>query len=667
MSVKLNTPPAPGSPRRPQDSQTPQSPAKAESANPLARLGQGLQRVAQQAEAHVQSRVDAFEARLPSLPRPAAAAGAKPWEGITLTGKPLQIPLDKLLSVDLGQVRKILERVVPQKIRNDEAQQLVGQTKDFRDTLSQVRSLSTELQLVPPSHPRHAEVKAALAKAENALQAQSGYTRATAPKPGALWVDPQFMGPELPGGKLSAAKLPTGTPVTKPPEPLDFLFGRGPGAAAKAQAYQQSVAARRGELGMPVQDGKPIGVHMSLEGGGGKGKRYAAMLAEMQELGVVPVSLSGTSAGSIAAAFAATGASAKQIEDVAKDPRLQSFYDLDLDMKDGGLLNGKAAYDMFDQKLRELTGIKDRPVTFADLKVPLQLVAAKTYDSAAANGFPTAKDRTFVFSQETTPDTPVALAMRASMAIPGVFEPVQMVDPTTGRSMHLVDGGTLDNLPMGYGKHGLPQLGAALVERDSNHPSNGLARPKALPTGQLDATNVLWNAVNGYTFLKDNATSAADFRDRTAPGPNQFMLSLPTWNLDNPTQGNSTLGFGYDAKVDPTLDKQTRQVTQDFLKGFMDDLRVPGARGTNVTTAIPKNLHFAEQVSVRGQRYDVAYTGGDTLRAVNTATGKQMELKLGQQKIESMYLDHLAFGDLNAQLAHALSDPRSVKPSWLPF
>jgi NTE family protein len=666
MSVKLNTPPAPGSPRRSQDSQAPQSAPKAESTGPLARLGQGLQRVAQQAEAHVQSRVDAFEARLPSLPRPAAAS-AKPWEGITLTGKPLQIPLDKLLSVDLGQVRKILERVVPQKIRNDEAQQVVDQTKGFRDTLSQVRSLATELQLLPPSHPRHAEVKASLAKAEASLQAQSGYTRATAPKPGALWVDPQFMAKELPGGTLSAAKLPTGTPVTKPPEPLDFLFGRGPGAAPKAQAYQQAVAARRSELGMPVQDGKPIGVHMSLEGGGGKGKRYAAMLAEMQELGVVPVSLSGTSAGSIAAAFAATGASAKQIEDVAKDPRLQSFYDLDLDMKDGGLLNGKAAYDMFDQKLRELTGIKDRPVTFADLKVPLQLVAAKTYDSAAANGFPTAKDRTFVFSQETTPDTPVALAMRASMAIPGVFEPVQMVDPTTGRSMHLVDGGTLDNLPMGYGKHGLPQIGAALVERDSNHPSNGLARPKALPTGQLDSTNVLWNAVNGYTFLKDNATSAADFRDRTAPGPNQFMLSLPTWNLDNPTQGNSTLGFGYDAKVDPTLDKQTRQVTQDFLKGFMDDLRVPGARGTNVTTSIPKNLHFAEQVSVRGQRYDVSYAGGDTLRAVNTSTGKPMELKLGQQKIESMYLDHLAFGDLNAQLAHALSDPRSVKPSWLPF
>jgi NTE family protein len=416
-----------------------------------------------------------------------------------------------------------------------------------------------------------------------------------------------------------------------------------------------------------VQDGKPIAVHMSLEGGGGKGKRYAAMISEMRELGVVPVSLSGTSAGSIAAAFAATGATPDQIDAIAKDPRLQKLYDFDLDMKDGGLLNGNAAYELFDQKLRELTGIKDRPVTFADLKVPLQLVAAKAYDSASPNGFPTNKDRIFVFSQETTPDTPVALAMRASMAIPGIFEPVQMVDPTTGRSVHLTDGGSLDNLPMGYGKHNLPQIGAALVGPDANHPSNANGRPKQLPTGQLDSTNVLWSAVNGYTFLKDNATNAADFRDRTSPGPDQFMLSLPTWNLENPKQGNSTLGFGYDPKVDPILDQQTRQVTRDFLKNFMDDMRVPGSRGTNVTTDIPKDLRFQEQVTVNGQRYQVSYNGGDNLVAVNAATGKQMDLKLGQKKIEAMYLDHLAYGDLRAQLAHALSNPRSVKPDWLPF
>jgi NTE family protein len=666
MSVKLNPPPV-GPPRRtPQDTPTSNTAQKSESSNPLARLGQSLQHLAQQADKTLHNVVDTFEAHLPSLPHP-SAVGTKPWEGITLTGTPLQIPLDKLLSVDLGQVRKVLERVVPQKIRDDEAKQFVGQTQNFRDTLSKVRSLGLELDMLPPNSPRYAEVKAALGKAEGELSSKYGYTRSTAPKPGAMWVDPQFMAKNLPGGQMSASKLATGTPVTKPPEPLDFLFGGKADGAAQSQAYQKAVAARRAELGMPIQDGKPIGVHMSLEGGGGKGKRYAAMLSEMRQLGVVPTSLTGTSAGSIAAAFAATGATPEQIDATAKDPRLNQLYDIDLDFKDGGLLNGQAAYDLFDSKLRELTGIKDRPVTFADLKVPLQLVAAKAYDSAQPNGFPTTKDRIFVFSQETTPDTPVALAMRASMAIPGVFEPVQMVDPTTGRSMHLTDGGSLDNLPMGYAKNNLPQIGAALLSPDSNHPSNGVGTAKPLPTGQLDTTNVLWSAVNGYTFLKDNATSAADFRDRTSPGPNQFMISLPTWNLQNPKESDSTLGFGYDAKVDPTLDQQTREVTRGFLKNFLDDMRVPGSRGTNVTTDIPKNLRFNEQVTMNGQNYSVSYNGGDNLVAVNTSTGKKSDLKLGQKKIEAMYLDNMAFGDLKAQLAYALTNPKSVKPDWFPF
>ena len=155
MSVKLN-PPAPGSPRR--TSQETQAPS-----NPLARLGQGLQGIGQQVDKHVDRLAETFEAELAGRP---SIAGAKPWEGITLTGKPLQIPLDKLLDVDLGHVRKILERVVPQKIRDDEARQLIGQTQDFRETLSKVRSLATELELVPPTHPRHNEVKAGVACAE---------------------------------------------------------------------------------------------------------------------------------------------------------------------------------------------------------------------------------------------------------------------------------------------------------------------------------------------------------------------------------------------------------------------------------------------------------------------------------------------------------------------
>ncbi|NVJ21426.1 patatin-like phospholipase family protein [Myxococcus sp. AM011] len=664
MSIK--TPPSSTPSAAPRRAPEPVQPQKAEAPKPnlLERMGQGLQNVARAAN----QVVDRFEAKLPDLSKlglpQLAGTGGKPWEGITLTGKPLQIPLNKLLDVDLGDLRKVLERVLPPKIDDKQGKQLVEQTQQFRDTLGQVRSLSAQLDMLPSTHPRYAQVKAALEKAEGALTQQTGYTRTTAPRPGSLWLDPQFLAKELPNGQVHASRFPTGTPVTKPPAALDIVAG---GDAKKAAEYTASVAQNRAEAGMPVQGGEPMGVHLSLEGGGGKGKRYAAMLTEMREMGVVPVSLTGTSAGSIAAAFAATGATPKQVEDVAKDPRLGKLYDLDLDMNDGGLLNGQAAYDLFDQKLRELTGITDRPVTFADLKIPLQLVAAKAYDSAVPNGgFKSAQDRIFVFSQETTPDTPVALAMRASMAIPGVFEPVQLVDPVTGRQMHLVDGGTLDNLPMGYNKNDLPQIGASLQTRGGTHPSNGTAQPKPLPTGQLDTDDVVWNGFNGLALLKDNATEAQDWRDKAKPGANQFMLSVPTWNLDNPKQSNSVLGFGYDNKVDPILDGQTREVTRDFLREFMDDMKVPGSRGTNMVTQVPKDLKFSEPVEIWGEKFQVTYNGGDTVVAT-AANGKRHEVKLGQKQIESIWLDGQAFNDFGAQLSHTLSDVRSVRPSWFPF
>ncbi len=660
--------------RRQPDTLAPSKPAT--SSSPLEKLGQTLQSAAKNVTTHANRLVDTFEAKLPNLGRP---AGARPWEGITLNGKPLRIPLDALKKVSLADVRKVLEHVIPPKIRDEEGKKLVAQTKDFRETLSKVRTLGLELDMMSPSNPRRAELRKELDAAEGKLKADSGYTRATAPKPGALWIDPQFAAKELPGGKLHASRFPTGTPVTKPPAPMDFLFGKGPRELTLGEGpstrtvttpaeYKAAVAARRAELGMPVKDGEPQTVHLSLQGGGGKGKRYGAMLAEMYDLGVVPTSLSGTSAGSIAAAFAATGAGPKEIQALARDPRLSKLYDPDLDMKDGGILNGQKAFDLVDQELRRLTGITDRPVTFADLKVPLQILAAKAHDSGAGpEGMTTAKDRIFVFSQETTPDTPVALAVRASMAIPGVFEPVQVVDPTTGRQMHLTDGGALDNLPMGYNKNGLPAIGASLYSRATGHPADHKDTTKPLPGGNLDTTNVLWSALNGYTMLKDSASDFNDYMDRTQPKSNQFMLTLPTWDLNDPSKGNSTLMFGYDPKVDPALDGQSRQVTRDFLRNFLDDLRVPGSKGTNFTAQVPANLRFDMPVEAKGKQYQVSYAGGDNLLVTPKDGGKPLTLAVGKQRIEAMYLDHQAFGDLSSQLAYTLTNPKASKPSWLPF
>ena len=241
--------------------------------------------------------------------------------------------------------------------------------------------------------------------------------------------------------------------------------------------------------------------------------------------------------------------------------------------------------------LREITGIKDRPVTFADLKIPLQILSTKMYDSDSHDPMTTVDSRKFVFSQETTPNTPVALAVRASASIPGVFDPVQMVDPMTGRQLMLTDGGVIDNLPMGLGHSKLPVVGVSLEEEDQNHPKDGTntASPKPLPSGNIDVGNIFVNAYYGKKMNDDAAGGADDFRDRSQPKPGQFMFGVPTWNLDDPTQGDSTLKFGYDPKLDPILDRQNTQTTRSFLRNYLDDMARPGASGTNAYTNVPAN------------------------------------------------------------------------------
>jgi len=333
-------------------------------------------------------------------------------------------------------------------------------TNDFRTQLSQARDLRSQLDKLPADDPKRKDLETKLADADGTLKQSTGYTSETAPKPGTQFIDPRLQR----GATPNAKDFPVGKPVTEPAKPNDVLFGggktptiTGPDGKERTfktpEEYSKFVADNRAAAGMPKKDGDPIGVHLTMMGGGGQGKRYMAALNEMLSQGVVPTSASGTSAGSIGAAMIAAGGDPKKVADFMLDPNLQRN------------MNDANAYNTLDQKLRELTGIKDRPVTFADLKMPLQIVATKYSDTQPEPGkgdLTQVDNRRFVFSQENTPNTPVALAVRASMAIPSYYDPVRMVDPTTGREVHLYDGGILDNLPTDTAPKGQPMVGLSL-------------------------------------------------------------------------------------------------------------------------------------------------------------------------------------------------------------
>jgi NTE family protein len=554
---------------------------------------------------------------------------------------------------------------------DDSRGKLIDATKDLRAKAGAVRSLQDQLGKLDPKDPKYAQVKAQLDQASAALKSGYGYDAKNLPAPGSLWVDPEFLGKELPNDQVSASKFPVGKPVLTPPDPETALFGSRQGQpyrmtnelgeASRAMPpktmaqYERSVSDHRAALGIPVLDGKPIGVQMNFEGGGGKGKRYSAAMQEMASLGIVPTSVAGTSAGSIAAALVAAGADPVEMQRFVTDPALSHLLDIHVD--GAGIASGKAAFDLINQELAKLTGITDRPVTFADLKMPLQLVATKMSDSspdAGTGDLSQAKNRIFVFSQQTTPNTPVALAVRASMSIPGVFDPVQMVDPMTGREVKLVDGGVLDNLPMNESPNfHLPVVGVGLTSPDSDNPDARRDAPQSLPKGNLDVSNLFGNALYGLDLWKKAASDTNDYQDRANPKPGQFMLTLPVWNLNDQSQGDSTMNFGYDTKVDPILDQQTRQVTQDFFRNVIGRLQDPTASGSNIPSKIAPDFSFDRGVTINGHDYRATYAKGDSVHFAATDGSKSFDVNLGRDKIEAMVADDYTFHDLAAQLQHA--------------
>lgn len=510
------------------------------------------------------------------------------------------------------------------------------------------------------------------ARAAARLEEDWGFTPRNLPAEGTLFIDPVYCSKDVQKGQISAGQFPGKKATSTPPDLETQLFGGGRTLKLKDDSggeiqigslpeYRAFLAqSRKVALGKEDLPADPLQVHLALRGGGGLGKRYPPAVAELYRLGVIPSSLSGTSAGSIAAAFIAAGADPGFFESIMKDERFSSLYDPKLG--GGGLLKGEAAYKLIDEVLRDLTGIKDRPVTFADLKTPLHVVAVKYADSDPPAGHEDLgkwENRMFVFGPETTPNTPVALAVRASIAIPGVFEPVEMVDPTSGRTLLLADGGVLDNLPLGYNQDQLPTVAFNLGLQNRNHPDHILNHlpTRSIPKDQLYAGNPILNALYSGLLYAFSGRNSRDYQERFDPPAGTFVFNIPTWNIEKPSQGDTQLSFAYDPKIDPALDVQTHELTQGFFRNFFEDLTVPGAHGTNLKP-LPEKPRFERSFEVKGIKWRARYEGTGDQVLLTDDSDKEYSLKIGKKNLESWILDDSAYGDLKGRLLEAVSAGR---------
>lgn len=180
--------------------------------------------------------------------------------------------------------------------------------------------------------------------------------------------------------------------------------------------------------------GRKSGIGLALGGGGVRGVAHITYLEAMDDLEIRPVALAGTSMGAIMGALYASGRTGAEIRKIVLDNIITEDDGIkELLKKKGAILRWLGAVRpswssrgmlRADGLVNDLLDVMEAE-TFEDLKVPLSIVATD---------FRTGEPVVFHEGDLLT-------AIKASMAIPGVFVPVEH----EGRI--LVDGGVVNNLP----------------------------------------------------------------------------------------------------------------------------------------------------------------------------------------------------------------------------
>jgi NTE family protein len=181
---------------------------------------------------------------------------------------------------------------------------------------------------------------------------------------------------------------------------------------------------------MLVMGNKKIG--LALSGGGARGLAHIGFLRVLEESGIHIDLLSGTSFGGIIAAAYAAGFSVDFIEQEAlKLSKVRELIKLiDVNPARRGLMEGNKVKEY----MTRLFGA-DRQIETLDLPLTLNAVDIKT-------------GKEVIFSQG-----PLVTAIMSTIAIAGIFPAVRYKDYL------LVDGGTLNNLPIDHAR----AMGANIV------------------------------------------------------------------------------------------------------------------------------------------------------------------------------------------------------------
>ena len=172
---------------------------------------------------------------------------------------------------------------------------------------------------------------------------------------------------------------------------------------------------------------KPPRIGLALGGGAARGFAHIGVIQVLEEAGIRPALVVGTSAGSLVAALYASGKSGAEMAALAQTMDEGAITDWSFPAR--GLIRGEA----LARYVREHTGNR----SIEQMKLPLGVVATDL-DSGAG----------ILFQRGDT-----GAAVRASSAVPAVFQPVKI------GTREYVDGGLVSPVPVRFAR----QMGADLV------------------------------------------------------------------------------------------------------------------------------------------------------------------------------------------------------------
>ncbi|WP_026315821.1 patatin-like phospholipase family protein [Acinetobacter tjernbergiae] len=189
---------------------------------------------------------------------------------------------------------------------------------------------------------------------------------------------------------------------------------------AQVQAVVQPFAEIKQQQKRPV-------IALVLGSGGARGYAHIGVLEVLEQQGIRPDFIVGTSAGSIVGSIYASGKSAAEMREIALKLKANDVRELNVSLK--GFLDGKKVEDYVNEQVHNMPLQK--------MKIPMYVVATELKDGTKT-----------VFNHGNT-----GQAVRASASIPSMFVPTKI------RNIEYVDGGLVSPVPVEVAR----DLGADIV------------------------------------------------------------------------------------------------------------------------------------------------------------------------------------------------------------